>query len=155
MLLADLVWKTFHYPLVTQGLEWSYSLLGVPYENSREKIGKVGVAEEVCEKTSLRLDLDHVPVLQGRSVLSEIHVSPLGALVEGRVRLSDNLSYQSHLLVFILTTKDGITEFKLGCHATEGPHVYFRRVVVAENDLWSSIVPRLDVGIELLVAKAA
>jgi len=76
-------------------------------------------------------------------------------LIEGWFRQSNDLSDQSYLLIFVFTTKYGVAEFEFCCNTGKRPDIDFSGVVVTEDNLRSSVVPRLDVGIELLIAKAA
>jgi len=66
-----------------------------------------------------------------------------------------DLHYQLHLFVLTLSWEKRIASVELEEDTAKAPHVNGSGVVEPEDDLWRPIEPRLDVGIDLVVAEAA
>ena len=65
-----------------------------------------------------------------------------------------NFHDQSHVIFLILSREEGVTYIKLIENTTKAPHIDCCGVRNTKHDLRSSIKPRLDVSIYLLVFEA-
>ena len=73
------------------------------------------------------------------------------SLWENSAKLHDELK----LLLFIVAREKRFPGVQLGEDAAKRPDVNFFAVLDAQNDLWGSVIPRLHIGVHLLVSEAA
>ena len=66
-----------------------------------------------------------------------------------------HLHNHGHVLFFILTREQGVTNKKLIENTTVAPHIDGCRVGNAKYDLWCAVEAGLNVSVDLLVLKAA
>jgi hypothetical protein len=91
-----------------------------------------------------------VRVLQWPVVVIEEHLSPRGHHDHGAGRDAFHLHYALDLLLLVLAGEDREADVQLVQNAAKRPHVDGRRVSDSHHDLWCSIEPALDVGVELV-----
>lgn len=65
-----------------------------------------------------------------------------------------HLHYTGQLFDFILTGEQWITGVKFGENAAEAPHVDWGTVGQTQYDLGTPVEPRLDIGVDALIAVA-